>query len=418
MTAGQFFANRWWVVAASFVELMVGTGSILVFTFGVFLKPVTQEFGWTRGQFSSALAATTIFSLITTPIFGKLVDRWGIRTVALPATVVFALAVAGLSLMPPVLLVVDALYLVAFMFGASQGPMIYSKAVSAWFDSQRGLALGIATAGVGLGTTLMPLLAQFLIDRYGWRVAYVGLGVMIMLLGFSAVALFVRDPPDMAPRARRAQTTRAELPGMTAMEALRGSWRFRALALVILLGGISINGTLAHVVALLTDRGATPQVATATLSAAGIAIILGRIGSGYFLDRLHGPYVAATSMLLPALGVALLASGMRGIVPLIGVLLCGIGVGAEIDMLAFFISRYFGLRAFGQIYGYIFPAFAIGVGLGPYLMGLCYDRLHSYGPMLAAFTVALVINAALLARFGPYPYPRTRSTNPLGASIG
>jgi MFS family permease len=253
----------------------------------------------------------------------------------------------------------------------------------------------------------MPLLAQYLIDRYGWRTAYIGLGVMIMLLGFSAVALFVRDPPDKAPRDRRdGAAARSDLPGMTAMEALKGSWRFRALALVILLGGISINGTLAHVVALLTDRGITPRIATATLSAAGISIILGRVGSGYFLDRLHGPYVAATSMLLAALGVALLASGAGGVVPLAGVLLCGIGVGAEIDMLGFFISRYFGLRAFAQIYGYIFPAFAIGVGLGPYFMGLCYDLEHSYAPMLVAFTVALVIDAALLACFGPYSYPR------------
>jgi MFS family permease len=140
---------------------------------------------------------------------------------------------------------------------------------------------------------------------------------------------------------------------------------FWLLSVAFFLGVLAINGTIVHIVALLTDRGVPLQVATGALSVAGTAIIVGRIICGWCLDRFWGPYVAVCFFVLPMLGIALLGSGWGFPVPLVGAALCGAGIGAEIDLMAFFISRYFGLKAYGRIYGLMFMLFNIGTGMGP-----------------------------------------------------
>ncbi len=404
MALPRVLQNRWWVVVASVIGLTVGTGSITVFTFGVFLVPVTTELGWSRGTFSSALAVSSVLSTVTAPIFGMLIDRFGIRRVALPALAFFSLGFGSLSLMTPAVWLMYLLYGCVSLTSSCGSPMMYSRAVSAWFDKERGLALGIATSGVGLGTALMPLLAQFFIAHYGWRTAYIGLAATAFVLAVPAGGLFLRDPPGHHITMLGSESGR---PGMSALQAMKTTHQFWFLAVVFFLGAIAINGTLAHIVALLIDRGIAPPIAARTLAVAGVAIILGRVIAGHLLDRLNGPLVAASFLVLSALGCFLLAAGFGGIVPLVAVILCGLGVGAEVDMMGFFISRYFGIRSFAAIYGYIFPFFTIGVGLGPYFMGLCFDLTHSYGIMLIVNTAILLIAAAMLARLGTYRFPRT-----------
>lgn len=394
--------NRWWVVVASVLGLIVGTGSINIFAFGVFLKPVSDELGMSRGTLSAGVFLSSILTAACSPILGTMIDRWGIRTVMLPSISLFALVTAAFSLLTPNPMVLFLLYGISGFVGAGQTPIAYSKAVSAWFDRQRGLALGIAMAGVGLGTALVPPFANALIEHFGWRMAYVGLGVAIFVLAFLPVAAVVREPTERDRAAAPASTFRQR--GMTLTEAL-ATWRFWALTVAFFFGVAAINGTLTHVVAMLTDRGISADVATATFSAAGLAIIFGRILSGYCLDRLFGPYVAVVFLICPMAGIALLGSGAGGMIPLAGTVLCGIGIGAEVDLMAFFVSRYFGLRGFAQIYGLMFGLFAVGTGLGPYAMGAGFDALHSYGPIFIGFEVVLAIACVLLLVLGPYRYP-------------
>jgi MFS family permease len=168
---------------------------------------------------------------------------------------------------------------------------------------------------------------------------------------------------------------------------------------------IAINGTLTHIVALLTDRGVALQAATAALSGTGIALILGRILSGWCLDRLWGPYVAVAFFILPMIGIALLATGAVGLAPLVGAVALGLGIGAEVDLMAFFASRYFGIRNYAKIYGTMFGIFAFGVGIGPALSGASFDVFGSYTPVFIVYEIMLVISCAIFLRLGPYPYP-------------
>ena len=183
---GGILANRWWVVLASACGLVVGTGSIVIFSFGVFLNPVTEDLGISRGELSGALAITTWLTAVACPIVGWLIDRWRTRRVMIPGVLLFALAVAGFALMQaePRFLIFLIFGVVGFV-GAVQSPIPYAAVISRWFDRERGLALGLATAGVGLGAALIPQLAAFLIGRLGWREGLSG-------------ARNRRDPPGLA----------------------------------------------------------------------------------------------------------------------------------------------------------------------------------------------------------------------------
>jgi MFS family permease len=401
------FRNRWWVVFATVCGLVVGAGPVNVFTFGVFLKPITEDLGLSRGAFSSALTFHAAIAAIALPLIGWLVDRWGARRIMLPGLFLYALATASYgAIQASPLLFSFLIFALTGLVGGVQSPIPYAAVIAQWFDRQRGLALGIGTAGVGLGVVLVPQLAALLIDAVGWRLAYVGLAVVALLVAFPPVALFLHEPPELAARAfrQRESAFAAALPGVAAGEALR-SGLFWGLCLAFLLDVVAINGTLTHIVPLLTDRGVSRQAATAALSGTGFALIFGRILSGWCLDRLWGPYVAIAFFVLPMIGIASLASGAGGIAPFVGAVGCGLGIGAEIDLMAFFTSRYFGLRDYAKLYGTMFGIFALGVGIGPALSGASFDRFHSYTPAFVIFEIVLAAGCTIFLRLGPYPYP-------------
>jgi len=407
----SLFHNRWWIVFATICGLVVGAGPINVFTFGVFLKPITEDLGLSRGAFSAALTFHAAIAAIVLPIIGWLVDRWGARRIMLPGLFLYALATASYALIQASpLLLTFLIFAFTGLVGGVQSPIPYAAVIAQRFDRRRGLALGIGTAGVGLGVALMPQVAALLIDTFGWRLAYVGLAVAVLVVAFPPVALFLREPPGFAARVQRLREpadTRAAVPGVAAGEALR-SWLFWGLATAFFLDVIAINGTLTHIVPLLTDRGVPRQIATAALSGTGFALIFGRVLSGWCLDRFWGPYVAIVFFVLPMTGIAILISGTGGFAPFLGAIACGLGIGAEIDLMAFFTSRYFGLRDYAKLYGTMFGIFALGVGIGPALSGASFDRFHSYTPAFALFVILLAMGCLVFLRLGTYPFPALR----------
>ncbi len=408
---GDFFRNRWWVVFASICGLLVGAGAVHIFAFGVFLKPVTESLGIGRAEMSSGLILTSTLNALGCLPLGYMLDRWGVRRIMIPGLILYAIGCSGWALLTASPWVILATFGFAGLFGAIGSPVPYGTVLSLWFDRQRGLAIGVAMAGVGLGVALIPQLAAFLIRNFGWRAAYVGMGIAIIVIAWLPVAIFVREPKER-DSARQADVAPVDqvLPGMDAAQAIKGSWRFWALTIGFFLAIVAINGTLTHTVALLTDRGIPLQEATGALSAAGIALLAGRILSGWCLDRYHGPFVAICFFLIPMVGIAILAGNLGLKLSLLGAVLCGLGVGAEVDIMAFFVSRYFGLKAYGKIYGTMFAAFSFANGFGPTIAGGSFDRYHSYVPAFILFEILLVVTCLLLAPLGPYPYPvRTRA---------
>lgn len=400
------FRSPWWIVFGSVLGLIVGNVTILQFSTSVLMKPIMEEFGWARTVPSAAVGLGSLFAAVATPFVGRFIDRHGIKPVTLAAITLFALATAAMAFAPAAAFVFCAMFSLVGLFSGGQAPLPYAKSIAAAFDARRGLALGIAMTGVGLGAAIIPKLSQIYLAHFGWRGAFLALGATVFLVAFPAVALFLREPTGRAGAAAGASAV--ALPGIDARDVVR-SRNFWIMALVFTCIPVVANGIIFHLVALLTDRGVSPERAVAVFAAIGPSLIVGRLLCGWLLDRFHGPYVAVAFIALPALGVLVLLSGTDPKVTAAGAVLVGLGLGAEVDLIGYLQSRYFGLKAFGQVYGYLFAIFTVGTGIGPFVMGASFDASGSYRPVLMGFLGVLVAAGVAMLRLPrTYPFPVVR----------
>lgn len=408
------FASPWWIVAGCTIALATSSGVVMAFTFSLFIEPLTAEFHWTRATVSLGFSAAALATALAAPAMGRLFDRLGAKRTLLYVIAIYAGCVALLATIPPVAAVFIMLYALTGVAGAGHSPIAYVKVISGWFDARRGLALGVAMSGVGIGAVVLPQIARLMIDRLGWRGAYVGLGLVIVGVGLPAVALLVREPMARAV-ALNAPALGGTLQGASLREAIRDARFLRIAAFVILLTLVG-NGTIVHAVPLLTSHGYAPQEAGYMLGALGVSSLLGRLVCGYVLDRFFGPRVAAGIACIALAGVVLLWSGASAPAPVLGLVCLGFSLGAETDVMSYLVSRYFGLRCFGELIGCLYAIFSMSAAVGAPLMGLSFDATRSYETALAGFVVALMVAAVAVLRLGPYTFPsQPRRQSPLAA---
>ena len=385
--------RNWLVPVGGALGLIVGNGPVSVFAFGVFIGPLEREMGWTRASLGMATALCALLSALTLPFIGLLMDKFGVRRPLAIAICLFAVNVAliGQGRTLPAFIALTAL---TGMTGAAQSPIGYVKSVASYFDRSRGLAIGIAMSGIGIGTALVPQYVQWLIRSFGWRIGYAGLGLAIAAVALPAVLFLLREPVSQ----RTAGVVGGVVPGVGLDEAVRMR-SFWFIAVAVLLVSVAVNAALVHVVPLLVDRGWTASSATRVLVAAGAAGVIGRLIAGYLMDKVFAPYVASSFFALAICGLYLLAADVNVV---LGMLAIGLAAGAEVDMIGFFISRYFGLKRFGQLYGVLFAIFTVGAGLGPLLLGTVHTRLHSYDMGFMACGIGLLIASLGILGVGSY----------------
>jgi MFS family permease len=384
----------WLAVASSNVGLIFCIATLSLYTFGVFVRPLTAEFGWTRTEMFASSAILYYTQALSSPMWGALTDRFGPRIALLFSVTAISVLFASLGLLTAHLW---HFYLVAALIPLLAGgasPIGYSAVIVRRFDRKLGLALGFALSGVGLGAAILPVLAQLLVDHVGWRGAYVGLGALTFLITMPAALIATRKVP--AP-VRRTATL-----GLPALASMARTPAFVVMCTsLFLLAAVSV-GTAAHLVPMMTDRGLTPSAAARLASIMGIAVVAGRCGLGWILDRVHASYVLAAVSLTAASAFLLLAYG-EGLAPAhLAAALVGSVVGAEVDFGSFLICRYFGAAAFGRLYGVIFGMFVLGVGSGPLALGAMFDRFGGYAPGLLVFTAAGMIVAVLATLLPDY----------------
>jgi MFS family permease len=407
----QLSDQPWLVVLGSTLALIVGNGPIMQFTFGVFLKPLTAAFGIQRGVASFALTIGLLATALALPVVGRMADRFGPRAVGLAAVPLFAAGIAAAGLFSPSVGLFMVLFALAGVAAAGQTPLVYLKAIALRVDRARGIALATALCGVGIGSIVMPLLAQFLIDRYGWRLAYCGIAAVLVVIAIPVLLLMI--PGHRAAEATAGSVDAADagaaLPGVLAAEALRGS-KFWRLAVCMFLAAGAANGTIAHVVPLLTDRGVPAAEAAAAVAAVGATAIVGRLLGGFLLDRFWAPAVAAVFFAGMIVGIGTLATAQTVHAALFATIMLGLGLGVEADLVGFLVSRYFGTRAFGSLFGLSFASFMLGSSLGPIFMGAMFDLTRSYTqPLIVLMGCAAVAGAGLLT-MGAYDFPASRTS--------
>ena len=418
-TAGKQQSNRlfygWWIVLGSIIGLSLGY-SVIAMSFGTFIKAFETSFGWTRGQVSFGSTVIGITAILFFPYVGTLVDKYGVRKILLPSTLAFGLTIAAMSLLTPSIWHLYLMCILIPIMGAGTAPLTYSRVIVSWFNRKRGLALGIGLAGVGVGTAIVPLIVSFFVSAYSWREAYLAIAALIILVVLPMAFFVFKDSPKdigllpdgdresnvVGNSAEIVANSNPSLVGFTRKEAVAQK-TFWFMVLSFFITGLCTSTVLVHLIPMMMDQGLTLQEAVGTFAYLGMSIVGGRLLAGYLMDKFFAPYVVVLFMLGPVIGLAFFAMGATGTAAAICTGLIGIAIGAEFDVMAYFTSRYFGPRAFGEIYGYSYSGFKLGASVGPLIMGVAYDVLGRYTEVLWSMSAVMILCCVLILLLGKFP---------------
>lgn len=375
--------------------------AIHVYSIGVMIGPLEQEFGWSRAQISTGPLITSVLSLVLAPFAGRAIDRFGPRRIALigvPAiTIAFALfATAGPSIYSWLALYALFAFALVLVF-----PTVWTGAIALRFNKSRGFAMAVALSGTGVASAIVPMLAVRLIEEFGWRGAY---------MGFAAISFVVIFPLVYFTFARRDPDAGLVKPGAESAKALGdsvgyGSPRFIRLALAALVYSLSTTGIAINAVPILTgDEGFTLRDAAEIAGLVGIGSITGRLMGGVLLDLINGRIVATGCGFAAILAAAtLLMTDQSVIAASLACFMLGLASGAEFDACAYLTTRYFPKRNFGALFSVIGALAGVGAGFSPMVCNAVFDATGSYDLVLYGVLPLFAIASALFLSLGKYP---------------
>jgi predicted MFS family arabinose efflux permease len=393
----------WVVVAASAIGLFFGAFPIVVFSFGVFYPAFVRDFHTSRAAVALAFTLHNTVGPVCAVWIGALADRFGPRRIILLGLTALGIILLSAQTIGTTMWKLYIFYIALGAVSSATTALPYSLAVSGWFDRRRGLALGIMMGGLGAGAIVVPPIAQWLILHYGWRTAFTFFGCGSLIVGIPTVAVFLRnksgDPQSKTRSAPRALASQDLL-----WREIWSSSRFWIMIAIFMTTSASVHACFIHLPQIVAHAGATTTRAAIITSVLGLAVLIGRVGTGYCLDRYFGPYVASFLFFGGATGVAFLFVGAANSTVYIAAFLVGLAFGAEMDVMVFLLGRYFGLRNLGKAFGVAFGAFVLAGGLGPLIMGLAFDKTGSYRDALGFFSLATAAASVVTARLGPYRF--------------
>ncbi len=384
---------------------MIGAGcglaSISFYTHSVFVTAISQDTDWSRGQIQMGVSIMILMAIVTAPIVGSLVDRFGARIIVL-----FSIPLYGLSMSSFVLIGDDInhyyfVWTVMSIIAAGTLPVTWTRVVNQWFDNSRGIALGLTLAGTGIAATFGPTYVTSLIQDFGWRKAYLFLALTVSFFSMPAVFFLFKEP--IVKNTSNETKTDKVLLGVAFRDALQGhQFWYMGIALIFAAGGIS--GLITNSVPMLIDKGFTLAEAASYAGLIGLSVILGRLVVGFLLDYFWAPIIAAIFLSSPLIAAIILVGNLdSSLIISLSMIIIGLAAGAELDLLAFLASRYFGLKEYGKLYGSLYVFFSIGAGLAPAAFGRYFDANGDYELLLYIVIITSLISGLLMLKLGPYP---------------
>jgi MFS family permease len=387
------------VVIGSLVGNMFCVNTTLAATMGIFIVALGHDYGWSRAATSLSWTSFSSVSFLGTALIGKAADRFDPGRLAAASMLAFGFA---LLCVPYVVQSVTALWMTYFVLAVialGTSPVVMSRPVAAAYSRGRGFAVGVALTGVGLGNFVLPLLTTGLIGLGGWKWGYFGLGGCAIVV---APILWLTLGRGSRWAHLSAASTGSEHPGVSFKEAFQ-TRTFWVLSAAAVFGGFGMAGPAAHLVPVLRDQAMSAPAAAAVASLVGLAAIVGRIVTGLTLDWIDRSLPGLLFLCIGALGVMLLALfGVR--FSIVAALLIGFVIGAEIDLMAYFVSRYFGLRAHAAIFGWNYGMVALGSSIAPLVVGVLRDHRGNYVLGLTSCAASLAVAGVFCALLGRYRY--------------
>ncbi len=407
----------WWVVAASFL-ISLYTAGVIHFGFTAVFEPIANEFGWSYAQISLAASLRGLETGLLAPVVGMLVDRWGSRKLVFVGSAIAGLGVILLSRINSLGMFYVAFILIAIGMSASSAT-VFVTAVAHWFRRQIGIATGIMSCGFALGGLLVPLITV-LVDRFGWRDSMFGLGIGIWVITLP-LSLLIRHKPEQYGYLPDGDESNALITGklhgqartpevdVPARQALKSS-AFWHISLAFMCQVLVINAVVVHVMPYLSSVGISRSASSFVATAIPMASIFGRLGFGWFGDRIDKKRAAAMGFVLVGLGLLLFGYVAAGrlwvLVPFL--ILFGTGWGSSVTMRVALLREYFGRGAFGTIHGFTLGITMAGNIVGPPLAGLAFDKWGSYQGTWFALASLAAVAVVLMATTPPVGYTQPR----------
>ena len=398
-SSSQEWRENWTLVLAAAIGFSFM--SIMTTSMGAFIGPLVREFHWSRTVVSMGLPIAGVVGVLLSPFVGVFIDRHGTRRLALPGIAALILSIASFGLADGSIIQWVGLWVLYALVTLTVTINVWSYAVASVFTAARGLALGLTLAGTAAAQAVCPVLATYLIQQFGWRLAYA-----IMALGWGGVAwllcfLFFHAPHDGGKHAPQADV--AGLPGLTITQAWRdpGLWRIAISTFILMVLTI---GLLIHQIPILIETGVSPERAALLAGLGGLAGIAGKLVTGVLIDRFRANWVGGITLGFTAFAFLLLLDSVRTpTLIVVAMLINGYSAGTKLQICTYLTSRYGGLRNFGAIFGFMGSLISLGSALGPLLAGIIYDRAGGYTPFLIAGAIGCTFCGLLILTLPRYP---------------
>jgi MFS family permease len=405
MSENKIFYRGWLTVVVCLLGISTGPAAFGLSSLFLMGGPMGQEFGWSRTAISTAVSVMMLCTAFSLPFMGRLVDRFGVKRVLIPSVIIFGLSLIAASRITQYWQFI-AVYVAMGTIAVGTNSVPYMRVLTAWFDRRRGLAIGIAGSGTGLGFGYVPLITQEFVSHGGWRGGYFGLGMIMLLFTLPMIVFLLHEKPQsfgLHPDGASSDEHAAQpvASGDTLAEAMR---RRDFWSLIAIFAGLAfvLYGLIPHMVPMLQDRGVSVERATLLASAFGWAAFGGRLLIGFLVDRYDARRIAFVFFSLSAIGLGMLAAPLSLWAFTLAAILLGLSLGAEVDMLAYLTSRYFGLKNFAQIFGAMFSAVMVAMSLSPLAFGAVYDLTGSYKSILGLGVPLCLLAIVLVLMLRPY----------------
>ncbi len=418
------FYYGWVIVGTMFIVSLAQTAQYNP-ALSIFLKPITEEFGWSRTTFSSAIAAGSFVGAALAVVIGPILDRRGPRAPTFLAFLLMGVSIAALSAISEIwhfyAIVTTNRALITGLLSIVAG-----VAVSKWFIRRRGRAMAFAVTGLRFGQAIVPPYTTFFVLRAGWQSAAIALALFVWALTlFPVIALLRRQPEDMglrpdgdapgdagedaAPHGRQSPALTDEA-SYTLAQALRTLpfWLilFATSALAFNIGGLNFN-----LFPFLTDQGISEAVAAGILTVWSLISSIGSLGAGFIAERLHVRFVMAIAFAVATAGVVALMVADDIPMALVFALVHGLSFGALPMLMQLVWADYYGRRHQGAIRGFTTPFQVIVQAGGPIAGTLVYDLMDTYIPAFALFGALYMASALAMLLARPVPLRRAASSS-------
>jgi MFS family permease len=367
------------IVAIALLIIIVVYGTR--FSFGVFFKPILNEFDWTRTLTSSAFTVSLLFSAAGQIFMGRLNDKSGPRMVVIISSIMLGLGYLLMSCLNNAW----ELYLFYSVFiglGMS-GPFVaLLSTIARWFVKRRGMMTGIVIAGTGIGTLIGSPISNWLISTYEWRLSYVILGVAVIVICILAAQVLRRNPqpkgllPD-PENINQFNISNINAQGFTIKETIHTNQFWMVMVMFFCLG-YCMMGMSVHIVPHITDLGISSATAAGILGVMGASNGIGCIALGGIADRIGSRHVCIISFILIAVGSFWLLAVNEVWMLYLCAVVFGLGLGGGAPVESTIIAELFGMKAHGAILGVVSGFCTLGGALGPFLMGYLFDLNGNY----------------------------------------